>query len=249
MTCQVILLVTWIRIHAVTDRPEQIDELPSRYPGTEIKAAPADRRPSRYPGTEVKSAPADGLPSWYPGSEIKPAPMPLLRVQAFLNTLDIEDETDLLAEPASARGWLIEAGLLGPGGEVREPDLELAREVRDCLRSLLAADQGTPEREAEDYQALRKLTAEHRARLTVGDGGVLGIECAGDDDLGDGLFRLLLIIRAAQADGNWSRLKMCANPACRWVFYDRSRNQQGSWCDMAVCGNRLKNRQLRARRR
>ncbi|MBV9917386.1 MAG: CGNR zinc finger domain-containing protein [Solirubrobacterales bacterium] len=29
----------------------------------------------------------------------------------------------------------------------------------------------------------------------------------------------------------------------------RSRNQQGHWCDMAVCGNRIKNRKLRARRR
>jgi predicted RNA-binding Zn ribbon-like protein len=44
-------------------------------------------------------------------------------------------------------------------------------------------------------------------------------------------------------------LKVCANSECQWAFYDRSRNQQGNWCDMAVCGNRLKNRQLRARRR
>jgi predicted RNA-binding Zn ribbon-like protein len=42
-------------------------------------------------------------------------------------------------------------------------------------------------------------------------------------------------------------MRVCANPDCRWVFYDRSRNQQGHWCDMAVCGNRLKNRRLRAR--
>jgi len=64
-----------------------------------------------------------------------------------------------------------------------------------------------------------------------------------------GLFDLLLIIRRAQQDGSWSRLKVCANPDCRWAFYDRSRNQQGNWCNMALCGNRLKNRQLRARRR
>ena len=63
------------------------------------------------------------------------------------------------------------------------------------------------------------------------------------------LFDLLLIIRAAQEGGSWTRLRACANPDCGWVFYDRSRNQQGSWCAMAVCGNRLKNRRLRARRR
>ena len=189
------------------------------------------------------------LPSWYPGSESKPAPMPLLRVQAFLNTVDVEDDVDLLSEPATARDWLVEAGLLGRGSDLTDADLELAREVRDCLRSLLESDGDDPKQEAADLEALRKLAAEHTARLTVGDGGVLGLEDVCGETLGDALFGLLLIIRGAQVEGTWSRLKMCANPDCAWVFYDRSRNQQGNWCNMAVCGNRLKNRQLRARRR
>lgn len=189
------------------------------------------------------------LPSWYPGSESKPAPMPLLRVQAFLNTVDVEDDVDLLSEPATARDWLVEAGLLGRGSDLTDADLELAREVRDCLRSLLESDGDDPEQEAADLEALRRLAAEHTARLTVGDGGVLGLEDVCGETLGDALFGLLLIIRGAQVEGTWSRLRMCANPDCAWVFYDRSRNQQGNWCDMAVCGNRLKNRQLRARRR
>jgi predicted RNA-binding Zn ribbon-like protein len=189
------------------------------------------------------------LPSWYPGSESKPAPMPLLRVQAFLNTVDVEDDVDLLSDPATARDWLVEAGLLGRGSELTDADLELAREVRDCLRSLLESADDDPQQEAEDLEALRKLAAEHTARLTVGDGGVLGLEDVCGETLGYALFGLLLIIRGAQIDGTWSRLKMCANTDCAWVFYDRSRNQQGNWCNMAVCGNRLKNRQLRARRR
>jgi predicted RNA-binding Zn ribbon-like protein len=195
------------------------------------------------------------LPTWYPDpDEAKPAPMPLLRVQAFLNTLDLEQDVDRLEDPRSARNWLIDAGLVGQDRRVSTTELVAAREVRDCLRSLLepgacrdaGASAGVP---AEDLEALRSLAADHCARLTVGDGGALAIECAPADRLGDGLFELLLIIRGAQEDGSWSRLKMCANPDCQWVFYDRSRNQQGNWCDMAVCGNRLKNRQLRARRR
>ena len=116
--------------------------------------------------------------------------MPLLRVQAFLNTRDIEDDVDLLAEPAAARDWLIEAGLLTAGGEVAGADLELGREVRDCLRSLLAEGGDGPEREAEELAVLRKLAAEHSARLTVGGGGVLGIGDACGDTLGDGLFQI-----------------------------------------------------------
>jgi predicted RNA-binding Zn ribbon-like protein len=220
------------------------------------------------------------LPTWYPDAdEAKPAPMPLLRVQAFLNTVDLERGVDRLADPELARDWLVDAGLVGPDRPVSAAEVAVAREVRDCLRSLLEADGGgdgggdddgdrTGDGDgdgggdgdgngngvrggvrAEDLEALRTLTAEHSARLTVADGGALGIACARADTVGDGLFDLLLVIRSAQEDGSWSRLKMCANPDCRWVFYDRSRNQQGNWCDMAVCGNRLKNRQLRARRR
>jgi predicted RNA-binding Zn ribbon-like protein len=187
------------------------------------------------------------LPSWYPGTESKPAPMPLLRVQAFLNTVDVEEETELLADPAAAAEWLTEAGLLPRGSGLTDADLELAREVRDCLRDLVGVDRD--DAEEEDLEALRKLAAEHTARLTVGDGGVLGLEDVCGETFGDALFGLLLVIRGAQLDGTWSRLKMCANPECQWIFYDRSRNQQGNWCNMASCGNRLKNRQLRARRR
>ena len=63
------------------------------------------------------------------------------------------------------------------------------------------------------------------------------------------LLTLLLVIRDAQHDGTWPRLKACGNPDCRWAFYDRSHSRAGAWCDMATCGNRIKNRRLRQRQR
>src|ERR1700761_2421031 len=119
--------------------------------------------------------------------------MPLLRVQAFLNTVDLEQGVDRLAERDSASDWLIDAGMVGPDRPVSAAELVAGREVRDCLRSLLgaagdgASDDGGGVR-AEDLETLRKLAAEHSARLTVADGGALGIECARGDTLGDGLF-------------------------------------------------------------
>ena len=181
------------------------------------------------------------LPSWYPGSENKPAPMPLLRIQGFVNTRDVEDGTDLLADPHTARAWLTDAGLLPEHAALGEADLGFAREMREGIRSLLEG--------GHEVEALRRVAATHSVRLTVAEDGACELESAGAGELADGLFELLLIVHRAQEDGSWSRLKVCANPDCRWAFFDRSRNQQGSWCDMAVCGNRLKNRQLRARRR
>lgn len=34
------------------------------------------------------------------------------------------------------------------------------------------------------------------------------------------------------------RMKICGN--CGWLFIDRSKNRSRTWCDMAVCGNRVK---------
>jgi predicted RNA-binding Zn ribbon-like protein len=181
------------------------------------------------------------VPSWYPfdPEEAKPAPEPLLLVQAFLNTRDFEADRDLLEDREEARRWLTAAGLLAKGAGLTAPELESARAVRDGIRSLVEGGGG--------LKPLRELAEAHRVRLLVRKNGELTLEPAGPENLGDGLFGLLLVIRQAQQDGTWSRLHACANPECRWVFYDSSRNQQGNWCDMAVCGNRLKNRRLRAR--
>jgi hypothetical protein len=177
------------------------------------------------------------LPGWYPWREleVKAAPMPLLRVQGFLNTMDFETGDDVLAKSNSASPWASDAGLIAPEQTVSASELELARSLRESLRGNLAP--------------LRQLTGQHHAQLVVNDEGTLALKSSQDGHLADGLFDLLLIIRAAQEDGSWARLRICANDGCRWAFYDRSRNYKGQWCDMAGCGNRLNNRHFRARQR
>lgn len=191
------------------------------------------------------------VPAWYPGPETKPAPMPLLLVQGFLNTEELDEGTDLFADPDTASTWLAGAGLLPAGGQVGPQELGLLREVREAIRSMVEAGAARDGSDSAggDLRSVRQLADRHYARLRVGAGGALTIENARNENVEDRLFGLLLIIRHAQEEGTWWRLKVCANADCRWAFYDRSRNQQGNWCDMAVCGNRHKNRQLRARRR
>ena len=45
----------------------------------------------------------------------KLAPPPLLLVQAYVNTLDLDLRTDVLAHADEARVWLADAGLRDPG--------------------------------------------------------------------------------------------------------------------------------------
>jgi predicted RNA-binding Zn ribbon-like protein len=189
------------------------------------------------------------LPSWYPfAEERKPAPMPLLSVQAFLNTRYFEGDSDLLSDPETARPWLVETQLLPRNATVTATELELARSMRESIRRLLSFGRGQAQG-ALALRPLRELADAHSACLTVDDQGKLKVDNPRHNDLGDGMFDLLLIVRDAQERGSWSRLKVCGNSECRWVFYDRSRNRQGRWCEMAVCGNRLKNRAFRERRR
>lgn len=45
------------------------------------------------------------------------------------------------------------------------------------------------------------------------------------------------------------RVRACDNPECRWLFLDTSKNHTRRWCDMKVCGNRMKARRFKAHKR
>lgn len=191
------------------------------------------------------------LPSWASHLDVKLAPPPLLLVQAFVNTLDLDLGTDVLAHADEARAWLADAGLRDPGPADLDfaADLQLARDARESLRAMIARNTGGEPLTPAELRPLEQVAGRARTRLAVtADGRVrLGPEGPAGR-LADGLAGLLLTIRDAQADGSWDRLKLCGNPDCRWAFYDRSHSRRGAWCEMASCGNRLKNRNLRARR-
>jgi predicted RNA-binding Zn ribbon-like protein len=189
------------------------------------------------------------MPSWVPDQETKPAPMPLLLVQSFVNTWDADHRSDLLLDPAAARDWLTRAGLWSADRAPESAELDLARRVRESIRAMLVANSGGPQPASTDLQAIQAAAQASRPALQVGPGGQVSLAAEPAGRLEAGLVALLLAIRDAQRDDTWRRLKACGNPDCRWAFYDRSHSRAGAWCDMATCGNRIKNRRLRQRHR
>jgi predicted RNA-binding Zn ribbon-like protein len=189
-----------------------------------------------------------GPVQWLGDDASKPAPEPLVRVQALVNTVELPDGPDRLADPADARSWLVDNALLAPTAELAAADLDLVRGVREALRALLVQNAGGPPPSDEALSPLKTFAAEGTARTSCSDTGEVRLTVAGDA-VRERLVGLLLIMRDAQRDGSWARLKACANDECLWAFYDRSRNHGGTWCNMSTCGNKLKNREFRARKR
>ena len=185
---------------------------------------------------------------WLGDAETKPAPDPLSRIQALVNTVELPDGPDRLADPADAQPWLVASGLLGPDAELRPDDLALVRGMREGLRAMLVHNAGGPPPSADAFAPLRDVAADGTARADFDENGEIMLSASGDS-VPARLIELLLVVRDAQRDGTWARLKACGNDECRWAFYDRSRNHGGTWCEMSSCGNKLKNREFRARKR
>jgi predicted RNA-binding Zn ribbon-like protein len=195
----------------------------------------------------VNGAPNNTFFASEPGGR-EAAPGSLALVQAFANTVAEEGHLrwEAIGDPDSLRSWLSRRGLLADGERVGEADVARAKEIRKALRSLLAANNGR----GADSAAIRALNlAAERARLKVrfGADGRATVE-PGADGVDGALGRVLAAAHAGMEEGTWGRLKSCANAACGWAFYDRSKNRSGRWCSMEVCGNRTKTRTYRRRR-
>lgn len=175
------------------------------------------------------------------------APGALDVVRGYINTVDLETGEDGIATPDGLRDWLVAHALLDRRQKVGESDVARARELREDLRALAAANAG----HALPDAAAKRLNRWGEAfRLTVrfDEGGESRLVSDGDG-VARGLGAILALVHHAQVEGTWTRLKACAKDSCQWAFYDHSRNKSGAWCNMATCGNRVKVARFRQRQR
>jgi predicted RNA-binding Zn ribbon-like protein len=177
----------------------------------------------------------------------RPAPGELELVRLLVNSADLEDGTDDLADAEALGAWLREHGLAGAGDSFGAADLERVVAFREAMRRLLLSHNGG-ELEREAVATLDALAAGSCVHVEFGaDGAPRLVPCGGGADAVLG--RLFAAIARAQTDGTWARLKACPASDCLWAFYDHSRNHSRTWCTMDVCGNRAKARAYRQRAR
>ncbi|GHG18265.1 MULTISPECIES: CGNR zinc finger domain-containing protein [Amycolatopsis] len=145
-------------------------------------------------------------------------------VVEFLNTVNVEEGTDLLEDAGQWREWAAAHALTA------NPVAE-ARAARDALRAAIGDPRLPPGSDGTVSVGTRiSLTADGPALVADDVVGAVFAACA------------RLVVR-----GDWIRLKICPADTCLWAFYDESRNRSRTWCSMRVCGNREKARGWRAR--
>ncbi|HEU4488226.1 MAG TPA: CGNR zinc finger domain-containing protein [Actinomycetota bacterium] len=166
-------------------------------------------------------------------------------VRRFVNTRDVEEDTDELDGPDSLLGWFSGMELLDNEAIADEEDLKRALALREGIRSLLLANNGEG-LEPANLRELNRVAGSVCLRVHFDeDGGpTLEPESSG---VPAALGRILAAVVRATDERIWGRLKVCTNDACQWAFYDRSKNRSGKWCTMEVCGNRMKARTFRQR--
>jgi predicted RNA-binding Zn ribbon-like protein len=163
----------------------------------------------------------------------------------FVNTWDLEEETDAIASPELLQGW-IEEQLGEHLPEVEQEDLRRVHRLREALRALMLSNNGG-QPEDQELEPLREAADRSRYRLAFGSEGKLTLSPA-RADLGGFESRLLLALERLQCEDAWPRLKACTDGGCQWAFYDATRNRSRTWCSMDVCGNRQKTRRYRQRK-
>jgi predicted RNA-binding Zn ribbon-like protein len=186
-----------------------------------------------------------------------PRPAEVARLEAFCNTVDRHTfgghgdkpagRRELLASPDRLRDWLVAQRLLDdPGAAVGAGDLDRALALRDGLRAWLGARQGL-DHDREALGRARQLL--EGLRLQVGLGGEAATLGPTGEPVTAALERLAADLATAAATGALARLKICGAPDCQFVYYDHSRSRTSRWCSTEVCGNRMKTRRYRGRRR
>ncbi|RRO16942.1 zf-CGNR multi-domain protein [Saccharopolyspora rhizosphaerae] len=165
-------------------------------------------------------------------------------VIAFANTLDVEDGTDALSEPAGLARWLREHELTPRTPAVTEADHDRGLRLRSGLREVL----GTEEQRSHVLADADAVLLELPLLASLDPESPLQ-----PDPHLPPTQRALATIASALATllitGEVERVKRCPAEDCGWVFWDSTKNRSRRWCSMQVCGNRQKARTFAARNR
>jgi predicted RNA-binding Zn ribbon-like protein len=170
----------------------------------------------------------------------EPAPGQLRAVADLCNTANRIRALDTLGELRSAQTW---ANRNGVARRLRAVDVEAIVAAREIIRAFLVDRSDGAAR-----TGLNSLAATTFRAPAIGTDGQLTFVQNTQDPVAALVAPALTALLRDGLSGEGKRLKACAAPGCRWIFFDRSHASNGRWCDMDVCGARHKMRHYRVRK-
>jgi predicted RNA-binding Zn ribbon-like protein len=166
------------------------------------------------------------------------APGGLELVRRFLNTINRENDADLLSCGVAVAEWLTQEGR-SDVHRVSKADAIAIRELRDLLHALVVSSD-----DSDAWTALHERASRSPLVIAFVPEPMLMPTGVG---LQRFVGRMLIEVFEAQRHGTWPRLKACQH--CMWTYYDHSKNQSAAWCAATACGGRARAKAYRARRR
>jgi predicted RNA-binding Zn ribbon-like protein len=184
---------------------------------------------------------------------------------AFANTLEYTraQAQEFLPDMDALLAWLHDHGLLSSRAQAAEAGrlrrdpaeasrrLERFRHLRAVLHAVTAEIAGDGPPSEESVQELNHILRHglHYHQLRAGAGGARYAIAQVGDRLDQARATIAGSFAHFLADDAPSRLRVCANESCRYLFVDRSPTGRRRWCDMRTCGNQAKVARHRARAR
>lgn len=141
--------------------------------------------------------------------------------------------------------------LRAAGRNVGERVLARCTELREATAEIFYAAMDGREPALASIQALEELFKAMRAgqKLEWKDARLEWNWCDGENEVELPLRLLTLSTAELMTSDAMHKVRVCDSPECRWLFLDTSKNHLRRWCDMKICGNRMKARRFKARQK
>jgi predicted RNA-binding Zn ribbon-like protein len=148
--------------------------------------------------------------------------------------------------------WLRQAGLepenittVRPSGAL----LRAARALRDTIRTLVETRKAGKQNDLADLNAFLAGAASY-LQLSWTKSRTVALATVRSSDTAEQVLAPL-VVKAAEllAYADFRRVRRCDDPTCVHWFYDQTKPGKRRWCSMSTCGNRLKVKRYRRRRK
>lgn len=144
-----------------------------------------------------------------------------------------------------------QSDLLGRLENGADAALRAASELREALERIFSSVIGRAEIPAADLEILNAALqhAMQHSVLELQNGHIIRAWKGLEENASGPLWLIADAAANLLVSEDLKLVRECGNSTCRWLFLDTSKNHSRRWCDMKLCGNRLKARNYYQRTR